>query len=261
MRICQVIFSANRPEYLTRTLIAQRKLNLAGCEVHKILFDDFPLGRDNDLIRQLAGTFGYNEVHLHDKNLSLGATWQECWDMLKERDYDYIYHSEDDVEVLEPLLMTDLVELLQHDPTLSQVVLRRQVWYPRDIPPGPLTTDRLFKHFRYEVDQGKSWIFSPMASLYSMERVRFDYKGWFLKNYPQERYHLTNHNEGIVGKALLEAGGWVAGHLKNSAGGPLLEHIGEYTQGLKILPHEPGSASFACYHPEKRYNSRNGQLY
>lgn len=266
LKICQVLFSANRPEYLARTLATQQRLDFAGCEVHKILFDDFPLGRNDEVISRLAGAFGYNEVYLHSENLSLSATWTEFWLLIKGRDYDYVWHQEDDVEILEPIRILDLVALLRADPTLSQIVLRRQPWYKRDLPPAPLSSDRLFGRFRYEVDNNKSIYFSPLASLYSMERVRFDYFGWFKRHYPHDRFHEVNLNEGLIGKALLEQ--WrdgrrplSAGHLKNAAGGPLCYHFGEYSQGLKMLPTEPGAEIFAGLDPEKKYHSKDNKPY
>ena len=97
-KICQVIFSTNRLEYLTRTLRAQRNLNYYGCEVHKIFIDDYPKTRNDLMITELVKLYGYNEINLHPENLGLSVTWSQFWDLMKERDYDYIWHQEDDVD-------------------------------------------------------------------------------------------------------------------------------------------------------------------
>lgn len=256
-KVCQVIFSTNRLEYLTRTLVAQRHLDFTGCEVHKIFFDDFPKGRDNTFITSLVKLYGYNEIYLHGTNLGIGATWTEFWNLIKSRDYDYVWHQEDDVEVLEKVSIVDLIELLKYDPILTQVVLKRQPWYSHETESVALPNDRTFKNFRYEVEGNKAYYFSSIASLYSIDKTRIDYKAWYRKHYPDEPiFQRANINEALIGKVLLEQ--WrdgqpslVSGHVKNSSGKNLIDHIGEYTMGKKLLPGEPGY-QIGCDSEEKR---------
>lgn len=254
-KICQVIFSTNRLDYLTRTLQAQSNLDFTGCTVDRIFIDDFPTGRNDLLVSNLAHAFGYTEIYLHEKNQGLSVTWSEFWNLIRSRDYDYVWHQEDDVEVLEPVKIVDLIALLQNDQQLSQAVLSRQAWYHHETDPVAKTTDVLFDSYRYEKN---SAIFSPMASLYSMDRVRFDYSAWYLKNYPANNFHQINFNEGMVGKALLEDTGLVSAHVKNSKGHNIIRHIGDYFVGQRVLPNEPNYEQFARFDPEKRYNSKNG---
>ena len=255
IKVCQVIFSTNRLEYLGRTLVAQKNLNFEGCEVDRIFIDDFPKGRNNLLVKTLVNTFGYNEIYLHEQNLGLSVTWTEFWNLVKSRNYDYIWHQEDDVEILEPIRVMDLIELLQLDPSLSQVVLKRQPWYENEKESEALGTDWTYRQYRYEKD---SVIFSPMASLYSVDRVRFSYSEWYKQHYPNEIYHQINFNEGMIGKALYEGYGLVTGMLKNSQGHNLVNHIGDYFVGKRVLPGEPHYEMFSRFDPEKKYNSRNG---
>jgi len=258
MKICQIIFSTNRIEYLTKTLAAQQRLDFTGCEVDKIFIDDFPKDRNNVMIKTLVNSYGYNEVYLHEKNLGLSVTWTEFWNLIRNRDYDYIWHQEDDVEISEPIKIMDLIELLQSDPQLSQVVLKRQPWYFHEKPSEALPTDRFYKNFRYEPE---SALFSPLASLYSIDIVRFDIHNWFKENYPNETYHTINYNEGMIGKCLLEHRGLLSAYIKNSQGGHLCNHIGEYFVGKRVLPNEPHYDQFARFDPEKKYYSTNGVEY
>jgi len=255
MKICQVIFSTNRVEYLIKTLRAQHLLNWEGCTVDKIFIDDFPVGRDDLFISELLKTFGYNEQYLHPENLGLSVTWSEFWKLIKDRDYDYVWHQEDDVEILEPVRVLDLVTLLQLDPGLSQVVLKRQKWYPNEQESQALDNDWTFANYRYE---RYNLIFSPMASLYSMDKVRFDYSNWYKIRYPDTNLGEINLNEGMVGKALYEELGVVSGHLKQSQGQNLINHIGEYFVGKRVLPNEPSYDQFARYDPLKKYDSKSG---
>lgn len=256
MKICQVIFSTNRIEYLIRTLKAQRKLNWEGCTVDKIFIDDYPQGRDDLFISELVRAFGYTEIYLHRENLGLSVTWTEFWNLIRDRGYDYIWHQEDDVEILEPVRILDLVTLLEQDQQLSQVVLKRQKWYPNEPETGPLETDILFQNYRYE--RG-SLTFSPMASLYSAKVLEFPFSKWYAETHPDTNYSRINYNEGMVGKALGMALGRVSGHLKQSTGQNLVNHIGDFFVGKRVLPDEPHYEQFARYNPSKRYNSKTGE--
>jgi hypothetical protein len=257
-KICRVIFSTNRLEFLTKTLVAQRHLDFGGCIVDSIFIDDFPKGRNDLLVSGLVRSFGYNEIYLHEKNEGLSVTWSQFWNLIKDRDYDYIWHQEDDVEILQPVRVLDLVELLQSDTQLTQAVLSRQSWYPGEKDPVAEDTDIIFKQYRVVKD---SAIFSPMASLYSMDKVRFNYSKWYLENYPNENYHSINLNEGMIGKAHLEGQNLLSGRVKNAHGTNMVNHIGDYFVGRRVLPDEPHYEMFAGFDPEKRYNSRNGHEY
>lgn len=257
-KVCQVIFSTNRLAYLTKTLASQRLLNFDGCTVDKIFIDDFPKDRNDLLVKTIVNSFGYNEVYLHEKNQGLSVTWTEFWNLIRDRDYDYVWHQEDDVVLLEPVKVADLIELLQSDPLMSQAVLQRQPWYSNETAAVAETSDRVFKTFRIVKN---SAIFSPMASLYSIDRVRFPYSQWYREYYADTNFCSINFNEGMVGKALLESCELVSATVKNSRGRNLIEHIGDYFVGKRVLPDEPHYDQFAQYDPEKRYNSKNGAAY
>jgi hypothetical protein len=247
-KICQVIFSTNRLEYLIPTLRAQKNLNFYGCEVHKIFIDDYPKTRNNAMITELVKLYGYNEVILHEENKGLSVTWSEFWDLVKERDYDFIWHQEDDVEILEPILITDLIDLLKTDPLISQIQLARQAWYFTESDPAATDDDKIFKNFRYDKNR---LIFSPMASLYPADRAKVDYRQFY--NY--------NMNEGLVGKVLYDHYGMTSCNVRNFHGKQLINHIGDWFVGKRVLPGEPNYSEFAKYDPDKKYNSKDGAEY
>ena len=256
MKICRVIFSTNRIEYLTKTLFAQQNLNWQGCEVHSIFIDDYPKGRDDMFITNMVRFFGYKEIYLHQENKGLSVTWSEFWNLIRNRDYDYIWHQEDDIEILEPIKILDLIELLNQDSKASQVVLERQKWYPREEETRALDSDFIFKNYRYD---RTSKLFSPMASLYSIDKVRFSYSDWYQTLFPNSKLSKTNLNEGFIGNALVSEFGLCSIHLKNSLGNNIINHIGEYFTGRRVLPNEPNYEQFSCYDPNKRYDSKTGE--
>lgn len=247
-KICQVIFSTNRLEYLIPTLEAQHNLNYAGCEVHQIFIDDYPKTRDDAYITELVKSYGYDEIILHPDNRGLSVTWTEFWDLIKDRDYDYVFHQEDDVKILEPVLMTDLVELLEKETNASQLRLSRQAWYFNETDPVPCADDLKYKNFRYTKN---SRLFSPMASLYKHNITKIPFR---------EIYNF-NLNEGLVGQVLYNQYGLVTAEIKNYYGKHIVEHLGEWFVGKRVLPGEPGYEQFAKYDPDVKYNSRHGAKY
>jgi hypothetical protein len=247
-KICQVIFSTNRLEYLIPTLQAQSNLNFWGCEVHKIFIDDYPKTRNDQMISELVKLYGYKEIILHKENLGLSVTWSEFWDLIKDRDYDYVWHQEDDVQILEPVLITDLIGLLNQDKQLSQVQLARQAWYSHETDPVKSDSDYMFKNFRYIKN---NTIFSPMASLYSIDKTRIDYR----------KIYDFNLNEGLVGQVLHQQQGLLSGNVRNFNGTKMINHIGDWFVGKRVLPGEPNYELFARYHPDKKYNSKDGSDY
>ena len=247
-KICQVIFSTNRLEYLKKTLRAQSNLNFYGCEVHRIFIDDYPKTRNDPMIADLVKLYGYEEIILHPDNLGLSVTWSEFWNLIKDRDYDYVWHQEDDVEILEPVLITDLIEILERDQTISQVQLARQAWYSNETEPESAPDDLIYKNFRYAKN---SLIFSPMASLYPLRLTKFPYR----------HYYDFNLNEGLVGRTLHEHLGLVSANVKNYYGKNIIKHIGDWFVGKRVLPNEPNYKAFERYNPDTKYNSKDGSEY
>lgn len=249
-KICQVVFSTNRLDYLIPSMKSHKNLNYYGCDVHKIFIDDYPKTRNNLLITELVKLFGFNEIILHDENLGLSVTWNEVYNLLKKRDYDYIFHLEDDVEILEPVLITDLIELLEKDPTISQVQLSRQAWYYDEEDPSAKHDDLIFKNFRYDKN---SVIFSPMASLNSSKILHLPYNEYYNSN--------LNINEGALGRFLYETLGLNSANVRNFYGKNIIRHIGDWFVGKRVLPNEPNYHLFAHFDPDIKYDSKTGKIY
>ena len=54
MKICHVVFSTNRLEYLKKTFDAQKKFDYSGLDVHKLFIDDYPMGRDDIFLEEFV---------------------------------------------------------------------------------------------------------------------------------------------------------------------------------------------------------------
>lgn len=244
-RICQVVFSTNRLEYLTKTLKSQKLLDCQGCQVTKILFDDYPQGRCNATITALAKSHGY-ELQLHEQNQGITGTWQHLFDIVKQQEFDYIWHQEDDAEILHPVKFQDLIEILQAYPLLSQVQLKRNNWYAHETQPvTALPQDTVFKNYRIEHGNPYFWM---MASFYP---------AWIAREYDPVKQQAYP-SESTLANFMLQKSGSQAGLLKTHTGNIMVNHFGEYSRGQRVRPGEPGWESFQYIDPRLDYNSRTG---
>ena len=84
MKICRVVFSTNRLEFLKPTLESHDKMiDFGSNQVHSILIDDYPNGRDNQVMLDLAKKHNFNQLVLHSENKGITLTWSELWDHLE----------------------------------------------------------------------------------------------------------------------------------------------------------------------------------
>lgn len=246
-KICQVIISTNRLDYLTRTLIAQKNLNFEGCEVDKIFIDDYPRNRNNLLLKLLVNSFGYKEVYLHTENLGITRTWQDFYNIIKDRNYDYIWQQEDDVEIVEQVKITDLINILEQDKSLSQLQLKRNNWYSYETDAIMCKDDdQILKNYRYEKDPQWFWM---MATLYP---------AWIAKE-PILETTGNNPSECVVSGYLREKYNLSSGLLKTNTGDIMVNHIGEINRGTKVAEGEPGWEGFRWFDPNKDYDSKTGK--
>lgn len=247
-KICQIMFSTNRLEYLIPNLKSQSLFNFYDCDVHKIIIDDYPKTRNNNLLFGLLHAYNFNEIIFHETNLGLSTTFTQFFNLVKERDYDYILHLEDDIKLLEPVLLTDLIEILEQDTSISQVQLARQAWYHHETDPTALPDDIIYKNFRYRKG---STIFSPMATLYPLSITKI----------PFQDYININLNEGMIGKILHDFYGKVSANVKNFHGKNIIEHIGEWSIGKRVIPGDPGFDKWGHIPTDSKHSSRYGSPY
>lgn len=241
-RILHVVMSCNRPEYLRQAVDSWGKLTIPATTT-TLLIDDMPNSRDD---MGMDGEFrvAFDRIQLNPVNKGLSVVWKELW----EKDlsmYDYILHQEDDVVVVEPVNVYDMIKILKEDPTLCAVTLMRQKWYDREEETTAKPSDEVKYGYRIEY---RSEVFSPMFTLYSPDITKMP----IAQHYGQE-----NLNEGMIMR-YLETMGFRVAYLKSSSGGPLIHHIGEYKTGKIVSEGEPGWDNFKQYLPNKKYCSKTG---
>lgn len=250
MKICRVVFSTNRLDYLIPTLESHKdNIDFGEHEVYSILIDDYPQGRNEKEFFKIAEDYGFNEVVLHPVNKGLTLTWSELWRYLAEQDYDYIWHHEDDVVFNEAISIDTMIDFLKKYPAFCQINLKRQPWYEKELQETPtLPSDQFYKDYRFNVRDDFFW---SMASLYP---------AWICKE-PITQVEQCNLAEYPIMKYMREQYHMKMAILKGTNGENLVEHIGFYSQGKRVLPGEPGWEGFKMYDPSKKYNSKTGQLF
>jgi hypothetical protein len=252
-RILRVCWSTNRPEYLVPTLASHdRMVDFGAHNVYHMLVDDYPRGRYDWAISDLAQRYKFNDVVLHPENLGITENWTNLWRWIaNEGRFDYVWHHEDDVVFQQPVKINHMIDLLNDNSTMCQVNLKRNPWYKSEFH-EPLLTDRDEAHGEYLFTRHQDH-FWTMSSLYPASLC--SHVDNIIAKYN------CNLGEGPVMDYMRNELGMHMAILKNPDGTQMVEHIGAYSQGRRVLPGEPGWDKFYMYDPDKRYNSATGELY
>lgn len=246
MKILHVIFSTNRIKYLTRSLESHKFLDYGDHKVTKLVIDDWPATRNNSIFELLCKTHGM--MHwLHAENIGLSPTWTQFFDWVKDQDYDYILHQEDDVVLLEPVKIDDLISIMDSDEKAASVILSRQPWYFIDKEHVVKPDDWVWNGGQYYCEK-TTGIFSIIFSLYRKK----------LTELPIKEHWGFNLNEGMVGVYVSKQLDMYSYIIKNSKGSNIIEHIGEISIGKRVLETEPGFENFNHIKLDKFYSSRTG---
>lgn len=246
MKILHVVFSCNRLKYLTKTIESWKHLDYGNHEVTRLIVDDYPRTRNNYIFDLLCKAHGML-YWLNPENKGLSVTWSAFWEWLQTQDYDYILHQEDDVVLLQPIRIDDLIECLETDPNMASVVLQRQPWYFTESETKIEPDDVQFRQY-YGSRNNKT--FPIIFSLYRKNII----------NHPFRDYWKFNLNEGMIMVYLDHFEKMYSLALKGPKGENLIEHIGEESTGKRILPNEPRYEYFAHMDPNRVYTSREGKL-
>lgn len=246
MKILHVVFSCNRIDYLSRSLESWKNLDYGSHDVTRLIIDDYPRDRNNDIF-DLYARLHKTLLWMHQENLGLSVTWSQFFDWLKTQDYDYILHQEDDVVLKEPIKLDDMIECLESNEKIASVVLQRQPWYFHESESAIKETDTQFKDYFYEKNEKT---FPIIFSLYRRNII----------DYPFREYWGFNINEGMIMVYLEFFHKMFSVHLKNAQGQNLIEHIGEFCKGKRLVQGEPNWEQFAHMDPDKIYTSREGRL-
>ncbi len=78
----------------------------------------------------------FTVVDDRDHKLGLAGSVRKAWESALDASCDYLFHVEEDFRFTTDVDILDLALVLEDDPTLAQVVLKRQPWSPEEIAAG-----------------------------------------------------------------------------------------------------------------------------
>jgi len=199
-----VIQSAGRQEYLERTIEALRKyFDYDPAKTHWIIIDDYPDSKETrDYIKSLDF---FDKVILNERNRGLGYSINRIF---AEVQTEFVFYCQEDFELLQPVSVKDMMQILQDNPHLRQLMLSLE-WKTLD---GMRPTGRGYSEYT------KMFGFTPYFA--SME--------FFRKNLPFP-FYFTNVEFGFkIGRK-----GWtISGVVDIINGTPHVRHLGE----MRIVP-------------------------
>lgn len=142
MKICIIILTDGRNDYLARTLesLESRVVFPEGAEVYKIMVDDWPADRGLKTLKKLVKKYNIDKLVLNEENLGIDKTVQKAWSLVPQ-DTDYIWHQENDFEYLQKIDVSQMISVL-NNPTIVQVALVRQPWFEDEKSSGSLMKTR-----------------------------------------------------------------------------------------------------------------------
>ena len=246
IKIAVLFFTTSRYEYLIPMMESfHEKIDFGDYEVYKILTDDYPARRQVDILENLVEKYNIDKLVLNEKNIGYGLSWKNAWSLVPD-DIDYIWHQEDDFTFDSTINVADMVETFNTCPVgLTQVCIKRQIWFQSNdfidkIEKGVYGTQINFGNRKVVIHQ---IYFNANPCIYPRWVIEEDYK-----YDPQEHTIVRELREKYPNKYSAMYGG--------ALDKPLTRHIGDYTQGKKILKGQPAWETQAGYDPTKKYDSR-----
>ena len=243
--ICILFFTTSRYEYLIPTIESfHENISFQDNNVYKILIDDYPLRRNVDILNKIVKKYNIDKLILNDKNMGYSATWKKMWKNIP-KDTDYIWHQEDDFTFNKIIDVNDLISILENKKIqLFQIYLKRNIVfetndYIRDIENNNCG-ERVIIDNQELILCNNYFNANPGIYPYWITLEKY------LEN-PQE-YPIINY---LINKYKFGYSAMLGG--RNDIN--IINHIGEYTQGKKVLEGEPGWDWLKEYDPNKKYYS------
>lgn len=220
MTIATVIIGDGRIEYL-RQAVASYTANVVNASDYRIMVNDTG---DPDYASLLDAEFPeWTMVH-HSERRGMAAAVRSGWSTALETGCDFLFHTEEDFTFNEVINALPMAHLLESQPHLAQLVLKRQPWSDVEIAAGGQIETA--PHLYTERGNGIRWVehetlFSFNPSLISANALRH---AW---------HDLRDGLERGVTDGLL-ARGYKFAYWRGKADGPLCHHIGtQRSQGYR----------------------------
>lgn len=207
-----------RLDCIEQTIESARE-NLNGEVTYKVIHDDTGDETHRDTLRAMFPDF---EVIGQPSRQGFGGAIRSAWAHLRGRPEQFVFHLEDDFTFNEPVPLGFMQRVLDRNPSLLQLALRRQAWNPSEIAAGGVIECNPDAYI--ECSDGLSdwlehrlfWTTNP--SMYRIAMVR--------KQWP-----TGERSEGVFTHQLLESPSVRFGYWGRRTDPPKVHHIGEHRTG------------------------------
>jgi len=251
MKITVLFFSTNRLEFLIPTIKSFYKyVDFGDNEVYSILIDDYPKERNNEIFSSIKRNYKIDKLILHEENMGYSKSWKEGWDNVPN-DSDYIFHQEDDFIFNKKININELLDIFKvMDNKLYQIVLKRQVWFEKNDLIYKIENNIIeSKEIEVNVNNKNHTLIinnhlfnsNPCIYPYFITKIKFD-------NTIHEHTIIEN-----IKKIYPNMNGCIYGKKKAP---PIITHIGDYTQGKKLVQGDLCYELFKDYDPLKKYDAK-----
>lgn len=213
-----LVMTDGRLDCIEQTIESART-NLDGEVTYKVIHDDTADDQHRDRLREMFPDF---EVIGQQRRMGFGGAIQSAWGNIKARPERFVFHLEDDFTFNEPIDTPAMAHVLDRNPDIVQMALRRQPWNPSELAAGGVI--ECAPEAYIECSDGLSdWLehrlfFTTNPSVY--RRTLTD-KGW----------PAGDHSEGVFTRQLLDGPGVRFGYWGRRTDAPKVHHIGEHRTG------------------------------
>jgi hypothetical protein len=113
-------------------------------------FEDYVVGSIGDVLR-------FTVIDDRDHKLGLAGAVNAAWDWGRDLDVDYLFHVEEDFEFVTPIDVPKMQTVLDRNPRLAQLVLKRQPWSPPEHAAGGIIEQNP-DAYTDRTSQGIEWV-------------------------------------------------------------------------------------------------------
>lgn len=131
-RIFLLVMTDGRRQYIHKTLASAAK-QLRGPIEAKFIYDDSGDEANHGWLRTEFPDF---HVIYQPTRQGFGGAIYSAWNRIKQYDFDYIFHLEDDFLFNREIPLESMIKVLEYNPHLYQVALKRQPWNSEEIRAG-----------------------------------------------------------------------------------------------------------------------------
>lgn len=215
-RIALLVMTDGRRDYIHQT-IASASCKLDGPIGPLFMFDD---SADDNNHQWLRTNFPGFQLIYKDTRQGFGGAIQSAWNHIRQYDFDYVFHLEDDFTFNRTIPLYDMVDKLEENPYVYQMALRRQAWSSEEKIAGGV-----IERWPESFHQQEGWIshrlfFTTNPSLYRKSLIE-------TRTYPN-----VKDSEGHFSQSIIMSDPEAKfGYWGDKTDAPWVEHIGVHRKG------------------------------